>query len=471
MLRSLTGTVCALALGFSAPAGALAADWATYGFDLARSADNTAETVIDITNAGRLQLQWSKSIDGGAITAQPIVATNIHTAKGIKDLLIVGTETGALAALDAANGKLVWRHDTGFTQPGCGDLPDGKFGITASALYSQAENRVYAMGGDGKLYAYRISDGEPVAGWPVKILPDASTEHVYGGLSQTAAGIYVATASMCDQNSYHGRIVLVEPTGAHPKAVHAFYVDGTTVQGAKVVEFGSGGGGIWGPGGVAMDEDGDVYVATGNLLNSSSEHDFYGDQVVKLDHELNVLDSNYPGLPDPEADVDFGSTPVLFKPSKSCPYMFAAINKDRLYFTYSQGDLASGPLQTLDNNSDVGDVAFDHHNRQIVVANLDKMEAWRYGPDCTATLAWSTPSSSGPGGELGQSISPPTVANGVVYYGNGAGATLQAFNARTGARLLKIKTTGSIFAAPTVVNGHVYVVDWAGKVYAFQPGP
>jgi outer membrane protein assembly factor BamB len=303
----------------------------------------------------------------------------------------------------------------------------------------------------------------------VTILPDASTEHVYGGLSLFNGGVYLVTASMCDQNTYHGRIAFVDASTNHPKITHAFYTDGTTVRGGKVISYGSGGGGIWGPGGVSIDAaDGSVYVATGNLLNSASEHDHFGDQVVKLDSALNVLDSNYPGLPDPEADVDFGSTAVLFQ-AGSCPASFAAINKDRLFFTYARANLAQGPLQQFDNNSDVGDVAFDAANRQLLVANLDSVQAWRYDSGCNASLAWSTASTSGPGGELGQSISPPTVANGVVYYGNGAGRMLEAFNARTGRRLLKLKLPGSIFAAPTVVNGHVYVADWAGYLTAFEP--
>jgi outer membrane protein assembly factor BamB len=90
--------------------------------------------------------------------------------------------------------------------------------------------------------------------------------------------------------------------------------------------------------------------------------------------------------------------------------------------------------------------------------------AFKVQPDCTLALAWQQ--TVGPNLT---SVSPPTVANGVVYYGDGPGNTLRAFDASTGTPLWDSGSTiqGPIFAAPTVVDGHVLVATWDGHVYAF----
>jgi outer membrane protein assembly factor BamB len=57
----------------------------------------------------------------------------------------------------------------------------------------------------------------------------------------------------------------------------------------------------------------------------------------------------------------------------------------------------------------------------------------------------------------------------VVYYGDGYGNELFAFDATSGTQLWSSGATigGSIYGAPTVVNGRVFVGAWDGKLYAF----
>ena len=69
--------------------------------------------------------------------------------------------------------------------------------------------------------------------------------------------------------------------------------------------------------------------------------------------------------------------------------------------------------------------------------------------------------------------SSPTVAAGVVFFGDGAGHRAVAFDARTG-RLLWDSgrtITHSIYAGPTVVGGKVYISSVGGTVSAFAPAP
>ncbi len=458
------------AAGAWADASAAKVDWTTYGFNYARTANNAYEKTLGVTNVAGLKEKWATGIDGGAITAQAIVGVDIATPSGPRDLVFAGTQRGTIAAIDAATGQIVWTRSTGYTVAGCGDLPDGQFGISAAMTYSKAEKRLYTMGGDGALYALNPATGATVAGFPVRILPDAAREHVYGGLTSYDGAIYVAVASMCDQTNYHGRVVRIDTRTAHA-VTNAFYADFATMRpgGHHISQPGSGGGGIWGPGGVSLDTTTkQLFAATGNLLDSASEHDGYGDQVVRLNLDLTVADAHYPGLANPNGDVDFGSTPVLYQFGAACPLSLAVINKSGLLFTYRRTEIALGPLQRLPNNSYTGDVAVDTTNQQLIVTNLDSVQAWRAsGPSCALTLAWQTPASSGPYGELGQAVSPPTIANGVVYYVNGAGGTFYAIDAKTGAVLFSAAAGGNGFAAPTVVNAQVFVPAWDGKVHAF----
>jgi outer membrane protein assembly factor BamB len=94
------------------------------------------------------------------------------------------------------------------------------------------------------------------------------------------------------------------------------------------------------------------------------------------------------------------------------------------------------------------------------------MVALKAAADCSLSLAWQRRV-----GPNQASVSPPTVANGVVYYGDGYGSTEFAFDASkhrvlwtSGATI-----TGGLYAAPTVVNGQLLVPSWDHVLYAFGP--
>jgi len=92
--------------------------------------------------------------------------------------------------------------------------------------------------------------------------------------------------------------------------------------------------------------------------------------------------------------------------------------------------------------------------------------------ECRLRPAWQK--SVGPNGTT--TVSTPTVAGGVVYYGDGAGSRLFAFDAATGRRLWTSGHTlhGAVFAAPVVVRGRLYASTWrgiaSGELVAFGTG-
>jgi hypothetical protein len=292
---------------------------------------------------------------------------------------------------------------------------------------------------------------------------------VYGGINEDPATgqLYVTVASHCDFGRYHGTTDQIDTaTGA---IVHRFYPATRNVVG----------GGIWGPGGAAIDlATHHVFVATGNALtNPESFH--YSEDVVELGGSLKVLGANYPGLIG--GDVDFGATPILYQ-APGCPPQVAAKNKSGVFVVYTRGDVSSGPTQRLqvasvDDYQFNGIPAYSPRDRTIYIGNSsdtsDPQAPYRHGmvalkvqPDCSLALAWQKRV-----GPNFSSVSPPTVANGVVYYGDGYGNTEYAFDSTTGRMLWNSGASigGGLYAAPTVVNGTLYVPSWDHAMYAFTP--
>jgi hypothetical protein len=176
-------------------------------------------------------------------------------------------------------------------------------------------------------------------------------------------------------------------------------------------------------------------------------------------------------------DDDFGSTPVLYQRSGCAPQM-AVLRKDGRLFVYDRDTIANGPTQTITMQSFtfIGLVAYWPPTNTLYVASTENsgggtyvagMHAFQIQANCTLSLAWQT----GVNQPASETTTTPVVANGVVYYGNGTGSTLYAFNAATGQQLWTSGNTisGWIFAAPIVVNGTVLVGAWDGKLHAYRP--
>jgi outer membrane protein assembly factor BamB len=192
---------------------------------------------------------------------------------------------------------------------------------------------------------------------------------------------------------------------------------------------------------------------------------------------LAVLSSVSPKLAG--QDVDFGSTPVLFRPT-GCPSTLAAVeNKNGALFVYSAWNKLGArhrqrlQLANINHEGFKGEPAWDPVTNMLYVVNtsdsnsgpfkhgLVALEARR---NCHLSLAWQHEL---PPRHWG-AAAPPTVANGVVYSGDGRGDTEFALDAATGRELWHSSAIkGPIYAPATVVNGRIFVPAWDGKLYAF----
>jgi outer membrane protein assembly factor BamB len=440
-----------------------ATDWPTWGFGVERQGFNPKESSIGVGNVDELKQSWSVDL-GANINTAAVVATGVRVGGRSRDLAYVGTEHGAFYAIDVADGRIVWKKQYATQTVDCSESPDNIFGVTAAALIDKPAKRVYVAAADGKLHGLDLATGAEVRGWPVTLVDDPKTDFVWSAPTLWKGRLYVGTASHCEVGPREGRIIAIATATA--QKLHVFWISD---EGPPT------GGSIWGWGGVSVDpESGDVFAVTGNAMNFP-ENVLYADHVLRLTRDLQLVASHAP--PVVGFDDDFGSSPMLFQ-RKGCPPQLATMRKHGALYLYDRNGITNGPRQTVNVSGPpfrlAGVSAIWPEENLIFVANptpptsenyTHGMLAFKITEACRLDLAWQQTA-----GRNDSSVSSPTVANGVVYYGDGMGEQLHAFDARTGHPLWSSKPgdiRGPVFVAPVVVNGMVLAGAWDGRLHAW----
>ena len=454
--------VCATA----APAVGLTrtVDWDTYAADNQRTGFNPTENALGPTAVKAIRQIWFRGL-GAPILTQPVVASGVTVRhpRRVVDLIYAATEHGRIAAMDAETGRVVWSRQLGYQYVSfCGDLPNNDFGITGTAVIDRGRNSIFTMGGGGTLYELDLADGRTKRRW--LLTNDPWHNYDYGALLLAGGTLYVPFAGNCDKDPYEGFLAAIRVRGG--QRIATWFPDA-----------GVGGGGIWGYGGVSADPGGSIFAAVGNSRGPTRTAG-YGEHIVRLTPDLGVVSADYPGLP--PGDADFGATPLLFR-RPGCPPQLAVGNKFGSFFVYDRNGISSGAVQRIELGGSgfgqqglLGVDAYWPATSTIFVSNpvaqgryRQGLVAFRVTASCRLAYEWSA--SHGPAGI----DSTPTVAAGVVFFGNGYGNNAVAFDARTGHLLWTSggSITGHVFAAPTVVNGKVYVAMLSGYLAAFGPAP
>lgn len=440
-------------------------DWTTFGDDLTRSNYNPNETTLSASNVAGLHLVWSANL-GALIDAQPLVATNVPINGSPQTVLYVGAENGIFYALDANTGQKIWSRQLGTVSLACMDLPGGKYGITGTAALDENANRIYVADGKNNVHALNMQTGAEYAGWPVNIDSQFTENHIYAALTFNPANglLYASTGSFCDRTPWAGHITAINTAAA---AIVAQFFPASPYEG----------GGIWGMGGAAIDSNNDVYVGTGNAINAPQDASAYGDHVVQLDANLNVLAADSDAVTGD--DIDYGATPMLYQPP-GCGQLVSIKGKAGVYPVWNTASISSGALQSLAMMPNttagqfIGVTAYSPIANLVYVGDPSGNTAFTHGlvalapqGDCTLALAWqnavgtATPLTS-------DDNDTPVVANGVVYFADGRNDTLYAFDAATGQMLW---SSGAAIGAPVMgaptVDGRVFVGAWDNNLYAF----
>ena len=284
----------------------------------------------------------------GAVYAQPLFVPGVEIpGKGKHDVLYVATEHDSVYAFDAfrPGDPPLWQvsfldRAKNITVPSEDDLQcpfiRPEIGITSTpvidirtgTLFVLARTKIrHSVGADEyfqHLHALAITTGVEKFGGPKLIKASASgigagtangqvgfdllKENSRAALTLANNRVYIAWASSCDVDPYHGWVMAYDAETLAPKAVL-----NVTPNGVEA--------GIWlSDTGPAVDANGDLYLATGNgtFDIDSGGHD-YGDSVLKLDGStLAVRDYFTPHDQNRinESDSDVGSSGPLLVPEQ-----------------------------------------------------------------------------------------------------------------------------------------------------------
>ena len=331
--------------------------------DNARSGANLAEVVLTPktvdAKAGLFGKLFSVAVDGN-VYAQPLYAANVVFPSGSRrDVLYVATERNNVYAIDADTGQQIWARSLGPSVP-ASDLtafahgalqtygwdykdlyPD--VGITATPVIDVNANTMFvaAKTKEGssikpeyfyRLHAMSMQTGEEVQP-PVEIhgsvagtAADAKNGRIVfdpflqlnrPGLLLVDGMLYVAFGSHGELGPFHGWIFGYKSSAINqPALVFCTTPDKDDEQSLKSdppVPHKWNRGGIWQSGnGLAADQEGAVYVSTGDGAWDGRRN--FSDSYLKLDKQLKIVDWftpwNHAELDNDDLDLGSGG-PVL----------------------------------------------------------------------------------------------------------------------------------------------------------------
>jgi len=152
-----------------------------------------------------------------------------------KDLVIAATDTGRVAAVDAATGKKVWERRLGYLHSSCGDLP--YYGITGTPTIDRATNSVYVGDGLGRVDQLSLSNGRIGHRWRFTHSPQNA--HNYSALTLVHGTVYAEVAGYCDRHRdyldatvgrFDREVVVPLPNRAERSAILARHARGKNLQ-------------------------------------------------------------------------------------------------------------------------------------------------------------------------------------------------------------------------------------------------
>jgi outer membrane protein assembly factor BamB len=456
-------------------------------------------------NADHFGKIFSLKVDGDIYTQPLFLPRDEIPGKGIHNTIFVATEHDSVYAFDAdvpsgplwhvsfldsaAGVTTVPARDTAcpFIRPEIGVTPTPVIDPSTGTLYVLARTKESrgALSSDRyvqKLHALAITTGAEKFGGPVEIKApgfDPLRELPRAALLLVNGQVYLTWGSSCDHGPYHGWVMAYDAKTLAQTAVFNTSPDAEE-------------SGIWqSDTGPAADEDGNIYVATGNgkFTAAAGGHDF-GDSLLKFapaaNGALRLLDYftpfNEKALNRDDADLGSGGPMVMGR-------LVLVGGKDGSLYVLDRGRL--GKFRGDNNSHAVQVIKFRdgvygapaHWNGHVYVlpsgGSLTSFAVTRgklaEPPDAVGTQRFGNPGAT-------PVISANGTRNGIVWLietkaWNGADrpAVLHAYDAANVARELYNSEQNPArdrvgltlrFTIPTVVSGRVYV-DAKGSVDVF----
>ena len=440
----LAGAVLLLATlpAAARPAGT-AADWPRFGYDTARRG-SSPPSGITARNAATLVRQ-RVSLDG-TVDSAPIYLHDVDVGGATHDVFVVTTTYGRTEAIDATNGRVLWR----FAPSSYGRLAGSAQITNATPVASTDRRAVYAAAPDGRIRKLRLTDGKAL--WTTSITRDPTHEKITSSLNVSRGLVIAATGGYIgDAPPYQGHVVTIaEATGRIRHVWNSLCSDRRALIVPRTCD--SSDSAIWSRNGAAVDPaNGTLVVATGNgPWNGRTD---WGDSVLVLSPDASRLVGHWTPTDQKqleESDADLGSTsPALLQDG----YVVqggkdAKLRLLRLHSLAGVTDKLGGELQTVATPGGVG--LFSEpavwNGTWMFVATDSGTAAWRLRGG-RLHEAWS----NGHGGTS------PAVSGGLVFVaGDG---NVRVYTATSG-RLVASLPFGTLhWQSPIVADGRIAVAE------------
>ncbi|HET8907902.1 MAG TPA: PQQ-binding-like beta-propeller repeat protein [Ktedonobacterales bacterium] len=449
------------------------ADWLVFGYDSARSNVNPNERTLNPGTVGALHRLWQVALSDTA-DSSPVYLHGVKLPDGRSaDLLYLTTRGGDLLAVNAADGRIIWRK--------------AHYGVrytTSSPAIDPSRRYVFSYGLDALLHKYDAATGNEVAsgGWPVRVTTMPRTEKESSPLNVANGRVYVTTAGYPgDAPPYQGHVIGARLDTGADQVFNSLCSDKAHILSQG--ECGFDQSGIWARGGAVVEpKTGNIYVTTGNGAWNGRTN--WGDSILKLSADgLRVLDSYTPvnqnTLNITDADLGSAAPGILPDiPGSRTPHVLIQGGKDEKLRLVNRDDMSGkgGP---------------GHLGGELAVldwpgcALFTQPVIWQEGQTIWVTLAGRCGMATYQVGSDGNGdvtlhgiwhndldVTTPVLAGGVVFAA--ASGTVYALDAHSGRQLWKSDspgaggTIGAIhWEGLIVVNGRIYIPDDNGKLTAY----
>lgn len=491
---------------------------------------NEAQLTLANVNSASFGKLFSYMVDG-YMYAQPLYVSNVMLQGASHNVVFAATENDSVYAFDAdnfGNGSPLWKTSllqTGeVPQPGGNPLPNQ--GLTSTPAIDLQSGTMYVFTSQKtttgspffRLHALDITTGAEMPGSPVVVtasVPGTNSHSVNGMVSLATSCLQRAALLLSQGTLYIGFSACFNGWLLSYDAVSLQQIAALDMSpnADGYGQFG-GAGGVWmGGGGPASDDQGNIFLSTGNGPYDGGPE--WGDSVLRVNSTLQVLDHFTPADFNflQCSDVDMGAGGVLLVPGKSRVIAGGKAGELFLLDSTNLGQEQSndaGALQDFFMASTFTGSCVDNHGNTLTgtkgAASIYSTSAWFNGsvfigadpgplaeftfangdltagatsPESIATLTYGTTAF----------VSANGTANGIVWMidhgqpiqapsGNApTAATLRAFDATNIASELYNSSQnpadtpgfGIKFTSPIVANGKVFIATAHDALTATNP--
>jgi PQQ-like domain len=429
-------------------------DWTRFGWDARRSNDDphaTGITAANVTSLRRQQVQLPGTVDSSAIYLHGV------TVRGAKhDVFFVTTTYGITLAIDAANGKILWR----WTPPSYSHLAGSAQITTATPVADPGRKWIYAASPDGQIQKLAVASGHPV--WRRRITKLPGFEKIASSLNFSAGHVIATTGGYIgDAPPYQGHVVVL--AAGNGRLLHIWNSLCSNEHSLMLPQTcAASDSAIWGrAGAVVVPGSGKLLVATGNAPWNGRTN--WGDSVLVLSSKARLVGNYTPTNTAQlnESDTDLGSTSPVYLTSK----LIAQGGKDgkirllSLARLRGTGPHKGGELQIVSTPSGT-----DLFTAPAVWRSGKRL--WLIAADNGATQAWSL--RDGRLHSVWRSEIPgtsPVVAGGLLYVYDPNGG-LSVYRPGSDKLVTTLDAGGGHWNSPIVTDGRIALPEGDANAHA-----